>query len=161
VLPFVNETDYPLANSIAYKVFLAEFSTLGNYLVAQEGDVLKVYQQLRLLPGETPAPEQLGVLGSRLGVQLLITGRVLEMRENPGEHASVNPVLAVSVRLHEGPTGEGLWSTYHRREGTEYRKAMHFGKIHTVTGLSRQVAREIIQLWIQRGLTPCDVSPRF
>lgn len=161
VLPFVSETDFPQANTIAYKVFLAEINTLGTYLVAQEGDILKTYQQLRIYPGQAPTPEQLGVLGSRLGAQVLVTGQVLEAAENPGERGSPTPVVGLRVQIHDGPSGESLWTTYHRRLGTEYRRAMHFGKIHTVTGLTHQVSREIIQLWLRQGLTTCDVSPRF
>lgn len=161
VLPFVSESDFRLANTIAYKVFLAELNALGTYLVAQEGDVLRTYQQLRIFPAQAPTSEQLGVLGNRLGAQLLITGKVMEMGENPGERGSPTPVVALRVQIHDGPSGDSLWTTYHRRQGTEYRKTMHFGKIHTVTGLTHQMAREIIQLWREQGLTPCDVSPRL
>jgi polysaccharide biosynthesis protein PelC len=161
VLPFQSESDFPQAGAISHKVFTAQLRSAGNYLVVQEGDVLKIYQQLRLLPWQPPTPEQLQLLASRLGVQLLISGKVLEMREDPGNQAAVNPVLALEVDIFDGRNGGSLWRTYHRREGTEYRKAMHFGTIHTVTGLSQQVSREIINLWFKEGLTKCDVSPRF
>ncbi|MBE0598780.1 MAG: hypothetical protein IH614_16110 [Desulfuromonadales bacterium] len=161
VLPFVSEDDYPLADSIAYKVFLAQFSTSTNYHLPQEGDILKVYQQLRILPGQEPTPEQLRLLASRLEAQLLVTGSIFEMRENPGEQMGVNPVLAVNLQIRDGKNGDVLWNTYHRRQGADYRTAMHFGTLHTVTGLSQQVAREIINLWFKEGLRQCDVSSRF
>jgi polysaccharide biosynthesis protein PelC len=161
VLPFENESDYPLANAIVFKVFSAEFQSAGNYLVVQEGDVRKIYQQLRILPGQAPNPEEMQILASRLNAQLLITGNVMEMRENPGENASVNPVLALNIQIRDGRSSVPLWNTYHRRQGTDYRKAMHFGTIHTATGLSQQVSREIINSWFDKGLTQCDVSPRF
>ncbi|MBI5441496.1 MAG: hypothetical protein HY900_09850 [Deltaproteobacteria bacterium] len=161
VLPFSNESDYPVGDVVAYKVFVAEFNSSGRYLLAQEGDILRMYQQLRIFPGQVPTTEQLAILGNRLGAQLLITGRVTEMRENPAEASTVNPALALTLQLRDGRTGDPLWTTYHRREGTEYRKAMHFGTIHTVTGLAQQVAREVVQLWFKQGLTTCDVSPRL
>jgi hypothetical protein len=160
VLPFLNDSDYPLADAIFAKVFAAQLNTSGNYLFAQEGDILKIYQQLRLLPGESPTPEQRQLIASRLDAQLLITGTVIEMRENPGLGASVNPVLAVDVLLLDGQSSEPLWGAYHRRQGTDSRTTMHFGTIHTVTGLSRQVAEEIINLWFKKGLPRCDVLPR-
>jgi polysaccharide biosynthesis protein PelC len=161
VLPFENESDYPLANAIAFKVFSAELQAAGNYLVVQEGDVRKIYQQLRIFPGQQPTPEEMQIMGTRLNAQLLITGTVMEMRENPGENASVNPVLAVDIQIRDGRSSVPLWRTYHRRQGTDYRKAMHFGTIHTATGLSQQVSREIINIWFRKGLKQCDVSPRF
>lgn len=160
VLPFVSESDYPLAHAIAYKVFLAEFQGAGNYLVVQEGDVLKLYQQLRILPGQAPSLDEMQMLAGRLEAQLLITGNVVEMRENPAGAGNVNPVVGLELQIRDGRSSDPLWRTYHRREGTDYRTAMHFGTIHTVTGLTQQVSREIINLWFKEGLTQCDVSPR-
>jgi polysaccharide biosynthesis protein PelC len=161
ILPFQNESDYPLANALVAKVFAAELEAGSNYLLAQEGDVRKIYQQLRILPGRAATPEQMQILANRLGAQLLITGNVIEMREAPGNNAAVNPVLGLEVRIYDGASAVSLWHTYHRRQGTDYRTAMHFGTIHTATGLSQQVSREIINLWFKEGLTQCDVSPRF
>jgi polysaccharide biosynthesis protein PelC len=161
VLPFENESDYPLANVIAFKVFSAELQAAGNYLVVQEGDVRKIYQQLWILPGTQPTHEEMQIMAKRLNAQLLITGTVLEMRENPGENASANPMLALDVQIRDGRSSDPLWRTYHRRQGTDYRKAMHFGTIHTATGLSQQVSSEIISLWFKNGLRQCDVSPRL
>jgi hypothetical protein len=106
-------------------------------------------------------PEQLQILANRLNVQLLIKGHVVEMRENPGGNNSVNPVLAMRMDIVDGRTADTLWNTYHRRQGTDYQKAMHFGQIHSVAGLCQQVSTEIITLWIKKGFTQCDVPSRF
>jgi hypothetical protein len=161
VLPFVSESDYPMAGMIAYKVFAAEFQAAGNYLLVQEGDILKIYQQLGVLPGQAPTLEQMQILASRLEAELLITGNVMEMRENSSGQGGVNPMLALEVQIRDGRTGDSLWRTYHRRQGLDYQKVMHFGTISTITGLGQQVSREIINLWLKEGLTQCDVSPQF
>jgi hypothetical protein len=83
VLPFLNDSDYPLADAILAKVFATQLGVATNFLVIQEGDILKIYQQLHLLPGDEPTPEQLQLIASRLDAQLLVTGTVIEMRENP------------------------------------------------------------------------------
>jgi hypothetical protein len=161
VLPFSSDSDYPLAELIAYKVFSAQFAALDDAWIAPEGDVLKIYQQLQIFPGQLPTPEQLQILANRLNVQLLIKGHVVEMRENPGVNKSINPVLVIRIDLVDGRTAETLWSTYHRRQGIDYQKVMHFGQIHSVAGLCQQVSAEIITLWLKKGLKQCDVSPRF
>lgn len=158
VLPFLNDSDYPLAEVIFAKVLASQLIALGNYQFVPEGDVLKIYQQLRIMPNQVPTPEELEIIASRLEAQLLVTGKVIEMRENPGQQRSVNPLLAVDVMLRDGKSSEPLWGGYHRRQGTDYRTAMHFGTIQTVTGLSRQAAEEIIHLWFKKGLTQCNVS---
>jgi hypothetical protein len=160
VLPFENDSDYPLGDAIFAKVLTAQLNSAGNYLIIQEGDILKVYQQLRILPGKVPTAEQLQIIAGRLDAQLLVTGTVIEMREDRAQHATVNPLVAVDILLRDGASSEPLWGTYHRRQGSDYRTAMHFGMFHTVTGLSHQVTTEIINLWYEKGLPRCDVSPR-
>jgi hypothetical protein len=160
VLPFLSDSDFPLADAIANKVFKAEFQNSGGHLVAQEGDILKVYQQLHLLPGETPTLEQMQIVADRVNAQLLITGVVLEMREAPGEHGTVNPKIVIEIQIRDGRSGEILWTALHRRQGNDYKKIMHFGTLHTVAGLSRQMAEEIINLWYKKGLNQCNESPR-
>jgi hypothetical protein len=157
VLPFLNDSDFPLAGTIAGKVFTAVLDDSGNYLVIQEGDVTKVYQQMFIFPGVAPTLEQIQITADRVNAQLLISGIVMEMREDRGEHGTVNPMLLIEVQIRDGRNGEILWTTLHRRKGTDYKKTMHFGTIHTVTGLSRQMAEEIINLWYKKGLTQCNV----
>ena len=160
VLPFLNDSDFPLAGAIDRQAFATQFQSSGDYHVSQEGDVLKVYQQLHILPGVAPSLEQLQIIGDRVNAQLLITGIVLEMRENRGEHGTVNPLVVEEIQIRDARSGETLWTTFHRRQGTDYKKTMHFGTIHTVTGLSRQMAEEIINLWFEKGLPQCNVSSR-
>ena len=160
VLPFINDSDYPFGDTIINKVFATQFHEAGNYLVIQEGDILKVYQQLHILPGMEPSLEQFQIIADRVNVQLLITGIIMEMREDRGEHGANIPLIILEMQIRDGTNGEVLWTTYHRRQGTDYKKTMHFGTIQTVTGLSRQMAEEIINLWLNRGLKQCNVLPQ-
>lgn len=157
VLPFTNDSEYLMADAIVTKVFAARLHAQGDYLLAQEGDIQLTYRQLGLLPGISPDFDQLQIIGGRLNTRLLISGNVLEMREDRGEHGSVNPFVVIEVVLRDGSSGEVLWTTFHRRYGSDYKKTMHFGKIHTVTGLSRQMADEVISLWFRKGLVPCNI----
>jgi hypothetical protein len=159
VLPFTSESDYPQSAALVYKVLTAELTMLGNYIVTQEGDVDKLYLQLRIVPGQPPTREQLQILATRLDAQLLITGQVLEMRENKGAAKSVNPVLAMRLDILDGQTADVLWSVYHRRQGLDYQEVMHFGTINSVAGLCKQVGLEILNLTFKKGLPQCDVSP--
>jgi len=156
VLPFLNDSDYPFADAIVRKVFTAQFQAAGDALVVQDGDIFKLYQQLHLLPGVAPTSEQMRIIADRVRAQILITGVVLEMREDRGEHGTVNPLLVMEIQIRNGRNGETLWTVFHRRQGVDYKKTMHFGTLHTVTGLSRQMAEEIITLWFEKGLAQCN-----
>ncbi len=156
VLPFLNDSEFPHGGLIAQKVFAAQLLSSGEHVLTPEGDIVKAYQQLHLLPGATPTLEQLRIVADRINAPLLLTGIVIEMREGRSEHQTVNPQLIMQVELRDPVSGEILWTTLHRRKGTDYKKTMHFGTLHTVTGLCRQMAEEIINLWHEKGLSQCN-----
>jgi len=161
VLPFTSESDYPQSAAIATKVIYAELERLGNYIVTQQGDIDKLYLQLRILPGHSPTSEQLKILANRLNAQLIFTGHVFQMREYYGTGGSVNPALAMNIDILDGRTGDILWSIYNRRQGLDYQKVMHLGTISSMAGLCKQVELETINLMFTKGLPQCDVSRRF
>lgn len=156
VLPFINETDYPLADTLMYKVFVTELNKTGNIFVSQEGDVRRIYRQIKVVPGRMPFVEQLRALAGRLGVQVVVTGNVVEMKEKASKYSSeLEPAIAVVLRIIDADTGRTLWTTYHRREGRQYRVALHFGKVNTVTALAKKIVQEIIETWLDEGIKEC------
>jgi len=156
VLPFVNESDYPQAGIIAYKVFLSEFTDWTYTWVAPEGEVHKLYQQFRIYPNKFPTLEQMKILASRLNAQLLIVGNIIDMDERPGRSYGVNPIIDMRIQIIDGRTAQTLWTTYNRRQGIDYKTAMHFGQINSVAGLCQTMSKEIITLWLEKGLEQCD-----
>ena len=160
VLPFANDSDYPLGDVMVKKIVMAELQEAGDYQVLQEGDVAKTFQQQRIYPGRMPNLEQMQIIADRLNAEILITGIILEMREDPWQYATINPKVVMEIQIRDGRNGETLWTAYHRRQGTDYTKTMHFGTIHSLAGLSRQMVQEIINLWQEKGLPQCTVSSR-
>jgi len=157
VLPFANDSDYPLGDVIVKKIVMAELQEAGDYQVLQEGDVAKIFQQMRIYPGRMPNLEQMQIIADRLNAEILITGIILEMREDPWQYATINPKVVMEIQIRDGRNGETLWTAYHNRQGTDYTKTMHFGTIHSIAGLSRQMIQEIINLWYEKGLPQCNV----
>jgi hypothetical protein len=158
VLPFVNQSDYPMGDAIVGKVFSAKFSASGYSGVIQEGDILTAYQHMRIFPYEELDLEQLQVVAELVGAQLLITGVIIEMRDDLLQHSAVNPRLVMEIQIRNGRSGETLWTIFHRRQGSEYQKALHFGTIYSMTGLTQQMAEEIITLMHEKGYYQCNVS---
>lgn len=154
VLPFINRGDYPGGNELLYKVFIAELGGSGQFLLVNEADILKVYQQLAIYPTRMPDENQLQVIASRVGATLFVGGDILRMAERPAG-SEVHAELSVVVRLYDGQTGCVLWETYHKRRGRDYKSVLHFGQINTVAGLSKQMVREMIELWIESGMKAC------
>jgi TolB-like protein len=154
LLPFINGSRFEQGNLIMQRVFAAELNRIAGIEVASEGDIQNIYRELRIYPNQLPSIEQIRVLGSRLDVQLVISGRITEMEEKMGDNY-VNPVLAVTLQVYDAKSGKTMWATYHRREGTNYRKVMHFGLVNTVTQLSRIISDEIIEEWFAEGMKQC------
>jgi TolB-like protein len=153
-LPFYNDSSYEQGGGIAQRIFAAELNRLAGIQVSSDADVRNVFQELHIYPNQSLEIDQIRMLGSRLGVQRIISGRVLEMEEKTGEHF-VNPKLTLTLNVYDADSGQMLWSTYHSREGINYRKVMHFGLINTVTQLSRIMSDEIIQEWFAEGMKQC------
>ena len=154
VLPFVNHTEYVRGDLIVYRIFVAELSRLGGFSVVQEGDIRKIFRQMKLSPKETPGYEQTLVLADRLAVDAVITGEIITMREERGKQETA-PELAVEVKLVPAGSSKPWLTTYHRRRGDDYRQVMHFGLVNTMTALTARLSDEILQLWFSKGLTPC------
>ncbi len=155
ILPFVNASRFDQGDVVFQRIFATQMSGATGIDIVAEGDVRKLYAELRIYPNTFPDIEQLRVLGSRLKADLLIGGRVVEMEEKMGGNF-VNPVLSVDMQTYDGRSGEILWTTYHRREGKEFRKVMHFGLVNTITQLSRIMADEIVHVWTEEGVKQCE-----
>ena len=155
LLPFVGNVNMPRGESIFTKAFATEMKNVGGFDVIPEGDIQNIYQQLKLYPSNLPNEFHMRVIGNRLDAQLIILGEIVEMDE-VDTGAYVDTRITVSVRIHEASSGNLLWSTYHKRKGEEYRNIMHYGRVNTITGLSRRMANEIITKWTEKGMNQCN-----
>jgi len=154
VLPFVDKGSYPRGAAILYKVFVSELVASGKFQVVLEGDILDLYKQLMIYPNAQPNQEQLEVIGGRLGAVLFVGGDILKMQQRKSRN-TMETDLTFILRIYDGVSGRVLWETYHRRQGDYYQKVLHFGRINTITGLARQMSREVIDLWLEKGMKPC------
>nr|MBF0220888.1 hypothetical protein [Desulfobulbaceae bacterium] len=133
---------------------MAELNKGQEYLIVQEGDVRKIFRQMRISPKSNPNLEQLQILADRLSVDALVVGKIISMDELQGPLLT-EPELAVDIQLVDASSGKIILTTYHARKGEDFRKVMHFGLVNTLTELSGNVAHEIIEIWKEKGLAKC------
>lgn len=155
VLPIINRSGYSQGDRVVYRVLLSQLVNQRSWRLALEGDVRSIYRELRLKPWVQPSPEQMQIVASRLGVDILIGGEILEMEEQV-EAERVNPRLKIQLQVYNGKDGTLLWATYHGRQGTDYRKLMHFGLSNTVSQLGKKMMKEILELWEEKKLLACS-----
>lgn len=156
VLPFTNESGYESGGSVLHRIFTAELVGIADYYLVQEGEVRKTYRHLSIYPGREPSFDELQSLARKLDVQMIVQATVLEMTDGRQNGSQGTPLLAAVFRIRTAPSCDTLWTTYHRREGSEYRTVMHFGCINTMSGLARQVAAEVLQVWKEKGIPSCN-----
>jgi hypothetical protein len=153
VLPLINDTEYRQGGVIFYRIFVAELNKVKGLAISQEGDVRKIYRQMRVDPKQTPDMEQLIILGDRLGVQAFITGKIIKMSEKKGQ-MDAKPVMAVNMKMLNAANGRIMMTTYESETGEDYRKVMHFGLVNTITELASLMSQKISEKWF-KGETLC------
>lgn len=153
VMPSINKTEYRDGDVLFYRVFTSELSRDTEFDLVQEGDIRKVFRQIGLSPGlQLPDYDQLRIIGDHIKSDILLSSVILQMQEVSLKGENI-PFMTVKVDILDSKTGKTLWSIYHMGDGTQYRKAMHFGVITTITQLSRQISEEIIVKLHSEGLT--------
>ena len=148
------QATYNGGENIFYKAFTAELSTFPGLEEVPEGDILQLYKQFRIYPKNQPDERLLPMMAQRLEAQFVVTGDIQKMTEiDTGRE--VKTELTVLLNIYDGSTGKLLWSTYHKRRGEEYQNVLHYGRVNSLSGLSRRMANEILLLWIENGINQC------
>ncbi len=155
VLPLVNDSEYQQGGVIVYRIFVSELHKVKGLTISQEGDVRKLYRQMRIGPKDTPSLDDLKILADRLRVQGFVQGKVVKMREDKGR-LETRPILALNLRMVNAATGRTMMTIYNSRRGQDYRSIMHFGVVNTITELARVVSDEIIRQWFPAGEVKCQ-----
>ncbi len=155
ILPLINKTDYNQGDKILYRILLSQLVSQQTWDITLEGDVIDLYRELHIKPWTHPSPGQLQIIASRLNADILIGGEILQMRETM-EGNYINPHIELQLSVYNSTTGTRLWSTYHKKQGTDYRKVMHFGINNSVSQLGHNIIKEILLLWKEEALLQCQ-----
>lgn len=154
VLPFENLTREDLAGVTAQRIFHGALVNSGRFEVRPEGDVSLFRLRHRLLPGELLESFHYADLREKLQIDAVVQGRLTRVGMDRGRGPAV-PVAAMQMNLYDVRRGELVLSSMHNRWGDEYRKAMHFGTVTTITGLLDRMSDEIVADWIIKGVGNC------
>ena len=151
VLPFQNQTKYPAAGLMLYRIFLSEMARSKEFHVVEEGMIRRILLRGKVFPGKPLTPELQSMIYKATHVDALLSGEVVVAEEEKDRI-----YLAFELKVRETETGRLLWTTYYAREGEDYRKVMHFGEIGTLTGLARQMIIDILKSWHEKRLGGCQ-----
>lgn len=155
VLPFDNLTREDQAGITAQRIFHGALVNSGHFEVRPEGDISLFLLRHRLLPGEPLQSLHFADLQEKLQIDAVIQGRLTKVGMDIGRGPDNVPVAAMQLNLYDVRHGQLILSTIDHRWGDEYRKAMHFGAVTTITGLMDKMSDEIIADWIEKGVGNC------
>lgn len=155
LLPFVNESQSLTLDVQAYRIFLAEISRSGIFRVTPEGDLQDFLYRNRIGTDAIWDHKLVATLLRQLEVDGALVVYIRDSNLVRGSYGSRHTFISLQVELYDTDSGKLLLSSFLRRKGSDYTKVLHFGVVDTVSGLLQQMAREIITIWQEEGVSGC------
>ncbi len=155
LLPFVNESRSLQLDVQAYRIFLAEIVKSGVFTVTPEGDLKDFFYRNRISPQTIWDRKLIATLSQQLDVDGALVVYIRDSNLVQGSYGSKQTFVSLQVELHDARSGKLILSNFLRRRGSDYIKVLHFGVIDTVSGLLQRMAREIIEIWEEEGVSGC------
>ncbi len=143
VLPLENLTTERFAADRIRELLVVELSAQGTFQVVEPGEVNRV---LRLKSIDSPAalgPEMIKTLGTELKAQALLTGSVIEYREQRSGTLN-SPEVAISLRLLDVESGLVIWSITDARSGLGVWTRLFGVGEENQTGAARKLIHDLL-----------------
>lgn len=143
VLPLENLTTERFAADRVRELLVVELSAQGTFQVVEPGEVNRV---LRLKNIDSPAalgPEMIKALGAELKAQALLTGSVIEYREQRSGTLN-SPEVAISLRLLDVESGLVIWSITDARAGLGVWTRLFGVGEENQTGAARKLIHDLL-----------------
>lgn len=147
VMPFVNLTADRFAGEKVQSSFITELFLAQKFQVVEPGEFnSRVAQELKA-SGTQPAQElsldQIKAIGGKLGVQGVIEGTVREYTMTRVGQVDY-PVISLSVRMIDVPTGTVIWMTSFSKKGGPNLPVISIGETHTLSELTQKICHQIV-----------------
>jgi len=155
LLPFVNESQSQQLDIQAYRIFLAEIVKSGVFTVIPEGDLKDFFFRNRISRQTIWDRKLIATLSQQLAVDGALVVFIRDSNLVRGSDGSKQTFVSLQVELHDARSGKLVLSSFLRRRGSDYTKVLHFGVVDTVSGLLQRMAREIIEIWEEKGVSGC------
>jgi TolB-like protein len=143
VLTFRNDSTRRNAGEIMALHFIRELSWTGNIDVVEPGEVRQILLRSRtIMEGGLSLP-QADLLHDALGVDLVLTGIVMEYQDNIGGVG--NPKVEFSARVFDMKTRQIVWSSASYNEGADGVFFFNLGKVNTAHGMASGMVRAAVR----------------
>ena len=143
VLPLENLTSERFAADRIRELLVVELSAQGLFGVVEGGEVNRVLRVHNIDSAAALGPEEVKQLGTELKAQALLTGSVIEFREQ--RNGTLNsPEVALSLRLLDVESGLVVWSVSDARSGLGVWTRLFGVGEENQTGAARKLICELL-----------------
>ncbi len=151
VFPFYNLTKYEKLSDMLVQMFTIDM-VRESIEVVEPGLVKNFLFRERILNPLYINAEILKKFKYETGADIVIGGQIIKASQ-----VGDNVKLVLLIWARSTSTGDFIWYTFYRREGEDYRKVFHFGKISSLSALAQRMVEEIIKDWKNRGFLKCEM----
>lgn len=132
------------ADGIVTKAFIGELYGSGKFEIEFSGNVKKFIVRERIIIRKGIGSDHIKLIGERLNVDAVIIGCV-EKYESEGKIQDVQiPVISVNARMIHADSCSILWIGQNYRRGDDYETIFGIGRIRSLSTLSRELVKELI-----------------
>ena len=144
MLPFVNESGKRGAGEIVANIFISVIFKSGIFDVEERGNIERFLLNEKVKNVNAMDIEQIKRLGERLNIDAIFVGTVEEFSGSDKGDRSTTPMVGIRVRLIDIKTGKIVWMVRHKRRGEDYVTVFNFGRIRSISALTKKVVSEVI-----------------
>jgi hypothetical protein len=149
VLPFTNRTPRRRAGDLVALHFVSQFALRDEVEVVEPGVVRDILLRMRIIPAGGVAFSQAELLKELLGVDLVLTGDVLDYVDTLGEDQA--PVVDFMTQLLDAGHRSIVWSSFSHNTGADRVWFFNDGRIRTAGGLGSAMAQATVKRMLQKG----------
>ena len=144
VIPFYNSSERKYAGEILALQFIEHIRRTRNLEPVEPGVIRHALLGLRVMMEDGISLANTDILFHRLDVDLIVTGRVLDYRDFPGQQGF--PVVDFSTLVIERKSREVVWASKSSNTGLDNVDVFEWGKENTAFSLASTMVRNIVRL---------------
>ncbi len=143
ILPFRNDSTRRNAGEIMVLHFSRELANTGTMEIVEAGEVRQVLLRSRtIMEGGLSLP-QADILRDALGVDLVVTGIVMDYQDSLG--GSGAPKVHFSTRVFDMETRQIVWSSASFNQGDDGVYFFGLGRVNTAHGMASGMVRSVVE----------------
>jgi len=143
VIPFFNRSERKYAGEIMALHFIREMTKAENFNIMEPGLVRDALLKFRVIMIEGISLENASALFSRLNVDFILTGTVIDYHDYQGPRGA--PKVDFSVMVLDRKSRKAVWISKSYNEGDESVFFFDFGKINSANAMASEMVRAVVQ----------------